>query len=537
MRNKKKLNLISAAALLIGALAACGIAPNSQGAVQRDATPPYSQSASNQPAVDIAEPSFEEQSLGRGVILALNSETPSVAPARHTALIGAYKNDMTHSGLFRMRYDVMEPIPNLITGWTALSDTLFEFTLREDVFFHNGDKMTAYDVAASLDYVRTHPEARAFHGSVAGWEAVGPYTVIIDTGVPDSRLFFDLSAHSNFIMPIGLIEAGHDFTIEPIGSGPFVFDEWIHGDSLTFRAFENYFDTERTARVEYVTWRIIPEGASRTIALEASEVDFIMDVSFPDIPRMEANPNLTVFMRPGNTFQYFIFNNDNPKFQNIYVRHAIDMALDREAMLIASLDGYGIPIWHAMPPMFVGASDEGIRSFDPEGARVLLAREGIDPASLAFDMLAFNEEQRRRAEVAQSNLLDIGIPTTITMIDFAAWLTFTLGDNFDTSFANFTVSNLQTLMRSLMHRDNINVQNRARKDNQELSDLIDRAIATIDAAERNAVLKEASRIANEYAGFLGTNMTMIVRAFNSNLIVPEIAANGSTSLNMIYWTD
>ncbi|MCL2564669.1 MAG: ABC transporter substrate-binding protein [Defluviitaleaceae bacterium] len=533
MKKKKALSLVLAGILLIAALGACGAAPNNPNVTQTTT----SQDTQPAPAADTSEATQQETGLGRGIILALNAETPSVAPARHTALIGSYKNDMTHNGLFRFHYNTMEPVPDLVTGWTALSDTLFEFTLREDVFFHNGDKLTAHDVAASLAYVRTHPEARTFHVSIADWEVIDEYTVRIDTGVPDARLFFDLCSHANFIMPISLIEAGHDFTVEPIGSGSFVFDEWIHGDSLTFRAFDNYFDTERRAKIEYVTWRVIPEGASRTIALEAGEVDYIMDVSFPDIPRLEANPDITVFMRPGNTFQYFIFNNDRPIFQNIHVRHAIDMALDREAMLTASLDGYGIPIWHAMPPMFAGASDEGIRSFDPEGARALLASEGIDPESLAFDMLAFNEEQRRRAEVVQSNLLDIGIPTTITMIDFAAWLTFTLGDTFDTSFANFTVSNLQTLMRTIMHRDNINAQNRARKDHQELSDLIDRALATIDTGERIAILEEASKIANEYAGFLGTNMTMMVRAFNANLVAPEIAANGSMFLNMVYWAN
>jgi len=307
------------------------------------------------------------------------------------------------------------------------------------------------------------------------------------------------------------------------------------GDSLTFTAFEEYFDEARTARVEYVHWRIIPEGASRTIALETGEIDFIVDVAFPDIPRLEADDNITVFQRPGNMFQYFLFNNDRPQFQNVYVRRAIDMALDREAMVIASLDGFGLPVYSTMPPIFDGSSQEGTRNFDPEGAVALLAEQGIDPASIEFDMLVFNEEQRRRAEVAQANLADIGMTTSITMIDHATWLTLTMGDNYETSFANHTQPNLLAFMRAIIHRDNIDVQNRARWDNEELSALIDQAIATIDTDARNAILQEASRMANEDVGFLGTNMNVVVRAFSSQLIVPEIAMNGSMFLNMAYW--
>jgi len=536
MKKERILGMAVVGVLIVFGLSACGTPATEQAHSPAPTQTPTEQAAAPAPNVPAVEP-LEGRPIGRGLTLALNAETPSVAPARHTALIGYYKNELTHNGLVRLGYQNLEPILDLAESFTALSDTLFEFNIRQGVRFHNGDYLSAYDVAASLEYVRTYPETRSFHNSVVAWEVVDRYTIILDSGVPDARMLFDLSFQPNFIMPISLIEAGHDFQANPVGSGPFVFEEWRSGDFLTFRAFEDYFDTDRSPMIEYITWRIIPEGASRTIALETGEVDYVMDVSFPDIPRMEENPDITILQRPSATFQYFIFNTDRPQFQNVYVRHAIDMALDREAMLIASLDGFGIPIWTSMPPAFAGATTEGSRDFDPDGARALLAEHNVDPATLDFDMMVFNEEQRRRAEVAQSNLADIGITTTITMIEFATWLSLTLGDTFDTSFANFTVSNLPTLMYNLMHYRNIDSQNRARWNNPELSALIDQGIATIDDNARNAIFEEASRIANEDAGFVGTNMTLIVRAFNSNLVVPEVAANGSMFFNMVHWVD
>ena len=526
---KRILSFALSLALIVGILGACA--------------PPQQPDAANVPApVQPAQPGTTpvpppppEDNVGRGVTMAIQAETPTVAPARHTALIGTFKNDLTHNGLFRIHYNTLEPIPDLVASWHAVSDTLFEFTLHEGIMFHNGEEMTADDIVASMFYVRTYPYARTWHGSVVDAWALDRYTFVLDTGEPNALLLFELAHQANYIMPKSLIDAGHDFTLLPIGSGPFRFDNWSLGDSLTFTRFEDYFDTNRRAHIEYVHWRIIPEGASRTIALETGEVDYIVEVAFPDIPRMRENPNITVFERPGLTYIYLLLNNEMPQFSNIYVRHAIDMAIDKEAVVAAAVDGFGLPIWQSTPPVFAGSSTVGIRSFDPEGARALLAREGVDPTTLDFDMLVYSEEHRRRAEVVQSNLADLGITTTITMIDFAAWLT-TAGTT-DAAFGAFTANNLLTFMRSTMHVDSIPAPNRSRITNRELSDLIEEAIATVDATARVAVLEEASRVSNEHSGFVPLHMNMLIRAFNSNLIAPEIAAGGAMHLNMVYWVE
>jgi len=532
MTKTRLLSIFLLSALLIATLVAC--AP----AATQPATPAdnAATTAATAPATGgtAALPS-PEQAIERGLSLAIQAETPTLAPARHTALIGGFKNSLTHNGLFRVNYDDLEPLPDLVEDWRALSDTLFEFTLRQGVLFHNGEEMTAEDVVASMHYVRTYPEARVFHGSVVDAEVVDRYTFILDTGEPNALLFFELSHQANLIMPKSLIDAGNDFNVNPVGSGPFVFEDWSLGDSLTFTRFDDYFDDERFPRVDYVHWRIIPEGASRTIALETGEVDFIVEVAFPDIPRMRENPDITVYERPGLTYIYLLLNNDTPMFENIHVRHAIDMAIDKDSLVMAAVDGFGVPISVAVPPVFPGVSHEGTRSFDPEGARALLAEHNIDPATLDFDMLVYSEEHRRRAEVVQANLADLGITTTITMIDFATWLG-TAGTT-DSAFGAFTSANLLSFMRSTMHIESIPAPNRSRQTNEELSALISEAIATVDADARLSIVERATRVANEHAGFIPLHMNVLVRAFNSNLAVPEIAASGAMNLNMVYWTE
>ena len=538
MKKIRTLCMIFGSIFIVSIFVACAPAQQTRvgtAAPQADTAQP-APTAPGPPDATIAQ-EMGDRPIGRGLTVAINAETPSVTIARHSAVIGHWKNVLTHNGLFRSHPDGLDPIPDLITGFTAISDTLFDFYLRDDVFFHNGDKLTAYDVYASLHYVRTTPDQRAVHTSMVGWEVIDTYTIRIDTGVPNSLFFNDLAHQGNFVVPRGLIEAGHDFTSHPVGSGPFYFYEWRFGDSLTFNAFENYFDRERSPRIAYVHWRVIPEGSSRTIALETGEVNYVTHVAEPDVRRLQENPNITVLMRPGSTFQYMILNNERPQFENRYVRWAIDMALDREAMLIASLDGFGEPIWTTAPPMFRGVTTENTRSFDPDGARALLAEQGIDPATLGFELLAFDETQRRRAEVIQANLADIGIPITITMIEFAAWGDQTRLGDFEASLANFTAGTLQGFMRNLVGIEMIDVQNRSRIRYQELSDLVEEAIVTIDPDARVAILEEVVRRSNFHAGYIGTNMNAVIRAFDSRLVTPYLAPGGGMFFNMMYWNE
>jgi len=533
MKKKSILGLVLIGMLAIGTLGACTPTEPVEPSVPTQPAEP-TPSGTTTPTEPAPEQAAVEQ---RGLIMAVQSETPSIAPARHTSLVGHFKNVMTHNGLFRLHYEALDPIPDVVSSWRALSDTQFEFTLYEGIMFHNGEELTAYDFVASFEYARSYPYAVTVHASIAHAEAIDSHTLLIDTGEPNAMLFFDLAHHGNWAMPRSLIEAGHDFTANPVGSGPFVFDHWNFGDSIHFVRNDDFFDAERAAHIPYVTWRIIPEGSSRTIALETGEVDYIVEVAFPDIPRLRDNDNITVFERPGLTFHLMNMNNTRFPFDNIHVRHAIDMALDREAMVLASLDGFGVVNWQTTPPMFPGSSSENIRSFDPEGAKALLAEHGIDPASIGFEMAVTTEEQRRRAEVAQANLAEIGIPTSVTMMDFATQLSLSQAGELEAHFGAFTASNILSFMRGTMHSSSIGAQNGSRIDNPELDRLIDLAIATTDEAQRTAILYEATALSNEFLGTVPTSMNILVRAFSSSLNAPEIAPNGFMFLNRVYWTE
>ena len=527
MKMKRILSMLLLGSMFMGVLAACAPAAPAGDAAAPAGTAPAAPGA--------GAPLAEDGTVINHIIIGTENETPTISPGRHGTLAGGFMNAMTHNGLFRQHYATLDIVPDLVESYRSITDSLWEFTLHRGVMFHNGEEMTAHDVAASLEYLRSYPYAMAFQGSVAGWEVVDNHTIRLDTGEPNALLFVDLTNHGNFVLPASLIEAGHDFTVNPIGTGPFVFEEWRTGDFLSFTAFEHYFDTARAPSISEVTWRIIPEGASRTIALEMGEIHYIVEVAAPDVPRMQDHPDIHVHLGMSTQHNHLLLNNELPMFADINVRRAIDMAIDKEAVVIVGMDGLATPIWNQVPINFAGVSFENENTFDPEGARALLAEAGIDPGTISFDIIVSNDARRRMAEVIQANLADIGIETTITQTDFATFFALTTEGEYETSIANFTSASLLTYMFAMLHRDNIGGLNRNRINNPELSRLVDQAIATVDEPARLAVIGEATSLANAYTGMVPLFQALIARAFNVNLAVPETGGAGELHINMMYW--
>jgi len=533
---KKLLGITLASFLLIGSLSGCA---QEQPAPAPTQTPtPVAPAAPAAPATPVALPeTIAPQGAYGSLVVATAHETPSIAPARHNAVAGTFINRMTHNGLFRICPITLDPIPDLVASYRNVSDTIWEFTIHEGVMFHNGEEMTAEDIHASFWHAREFPEAVISLASVYSSEVVDRYTIRVDTGTPNAMLLIDLAQQANFIQPKSLIEAGHDFTVTPVGSGPYQFLDWRTGEYLTFTAFDDYFDTERAPHIRDITWRIIPEGASRTIALETGEVDFIIEVATPDIPRMEADPDITVFRGMGTGHHFMILNNENPMFGDINLRRAMDMAIDKESVVIAGLDGLATPTWHQVPIGFPGVSNEGLNSFDPDGAIALLAEHGIDPTGIDFEIIISDDQSRRIGEVIQANLADVGITVTLSMMDLATRLAITATPDFYAAIASFNPNSLIMYVNGVYHSSNINASNRTRTNRPEFDELIDRAVAVTNEAARVQIFYELTRTLNENTGQIPLFQVMVLRAFNSNLLAPELDANNNLNVNMMQWLD
>ena len=539
MKKRNILSLVLVGALVIGALSACSSSTPTPAPTTPEATTTPAATTSTAPAATTPEapapaPAAGTEPTGK-IIVGTANETPSLTIAEHNAVAGTYMNMLTHNGLLRTDYATLKPVVDLAESYTALNELDWEFKLRQDVYFHNGDHMTADDVVASLEYVKQFPDCQQYQIRIVKVEKTDDYTVVISTAEPSAMILNDLNHHGNWILPKSLIDSGNDFNMNPIGSGPYVFKNWTFGDSLDFEAFDNYFDTDRAPMIKDMTWRVIPEGSSRTIALEAKEVDLIVEVATQDIPRLQANPDIEVFLTQGLGHNFMMINNEIAPFDNIYVRKALDMAIDKEALVGIGLDGLAVPIYVQQTYGLPGNTDKGTNSYDPEGAAALLAEHGIDPASIKFDIICSDDSKRRCGEVIQSSLAEIGIEVTLSTMDLATYLSVTADGSYEAAIGGYNSTDLLSYLIGVWHSASINASNKTRTNIPEIDALIDKATATLEEGPRVAILEEVCELINLNTGQIPIYSNFMMRAHNANLVLPELNPSNPVNLNMGYW--
>ena len=479
----------------------------------------------------------DKKSSGGGnkdsIVIATMSETPSLSPYDHNATAGSYMNLLTYSTLFNTDVE-MNPQPNLVESYENTSETEWVFKLKQGVKFHNGDEMKAEDVVASIEYGKTCAEVNLYNQCVETIEAVDDYTIKITTPGPSAILLNHLCHHGNAIVPKKLLDEGHDFASDPVGSGPYKLVEWKRGDSVEFEAFADYFDGE--APIKHMTWKIIPEGSSRTIALEAGEIDFIVEVEAMDYDRLAGNDEVDIYEYDATEHNWMMLNNEKPGLDNVNVRKAMDCAIDKESVIAVALNGMGTAIYSQAPNNMPGASEENVNSFDAEQAKKYMDESGVDPASIEMSIICSNDTKKRAAEVIQANLKDtLGITATIESMDLATYLSVTGEGNYTASIGNYTSSDMVSFLVGVFHSKSINGSNKTRLNNPEVDALIDKASATIDATEREKVLQECVSLINTLTPQVPLYQPVNFRAYNANLQGVEVSPSGTLYFEDVSW--
>ena len=329
-------------------------------------------------------------------------------------MAGDYINQMTHNSLFYTDEN-LEPQPCLVESYEIVSDTEWVFKLKQGVKFHNGQEMKAADVKASLELCKESPQVSQYGTSSGTIEVVDDYTIKMTTDGPQSGLLSDLCHHGNAILPADLIASGHDFNKEPIGTGPYKLVAWNKGESLELEAFEDYWGG--APAIKKVVWKVIPEGSSRTMALEAGEVDLIIEVESTDFTRLQDNADLVTFNEAGTSHNWLMINNEKAPFDNIDFRRALASAIDKNAVVQVALNGLGSVSDSMIAESFPGVVTDGAPTYDPEKAKEYLAASGLNPADCGFTIICSDDTKLRAGQVIQSSLKEnLGVDVTLESI-------------------------------------------------------------------------------------------------------------------------
>jgi peptide/nickel transport system substrate-binding protein len=237
----------------------------------------------------------------------------------------------------------MKLVPDLALAWKATDDQTWEFELRPDVQFQNGEKFTADAVKFTLERVldpAAHSPTISYITTVAGVDVVDEHTVRIRTKGPDPLLPTRMSRYPAYIVPPAYVkQAGADFARKPIGTGAYRVTEFVPDDHVTMVANPGYWRGKPA--IDTVIWRPIPEPTARVAALLSGEVQLIEGLPVDLVPTAEANPDVSVVnVKHGGLIIYLGLKTSEKPLDDIRVRKALSLAIDRQTIVAQILKGY-----------------------------------------------------------------------------------------------------------------------------------------------------------------------------------------------------
>jgi len=421
--------------------------------------------------------------------------------------------------------------PALATSWHAVSDTVWEFRLREGVAWHDGKPFTADDVAFTIARVPTIPSGAGFSYAVRPIqrvEVVDAHTIRLHTDRPTPLLPNDfanvqiIARHAAEGAQTERFNSGK----AAIGTGPYRLVSFRSGQGAEFVRNDAYWaGREPWARVDY---RFLPNDGSRVAAVLAGDVDVIDQVPANDVARLRREARLRISETPGVRLIYLQADfsrqgavptvtdsqgrplEKNP-FLDRRVRRALDLAIDRQALAARVMEGTAIPTGQWLP--------EGAYSYNPEvpvtqpdsaAAKRLLAEAGF-PDGFRLTLSTPNDRYPGDAKTAQAVAqfwTRIGVRTEVEALPWATYLTRGRNQEFAFRLGGWGSPSgeasylLRNVVGTFDRKTGWGSPNFSRYSNPELDALTGRAITILDDAEREKVLREAVALEARELGIL-----------------------------------
>jgi peptide/nickel transport system substrate-binding protein len=356
---------VLAAALLLLACAPQQTEPTRQANRQQAGAPATSSSASQATAAQAPRAGAKVRAT-----IVLGSEPVSINPYGDSA-----------SFVYGMWMHLMEPLvmwnpakgenePVLAVAWHNPDPYTWEFKLRQGVKFHDGSDFTAADVIHSYTRIREDPGSvqKSTLEHVVAMEAPDPYTVRIHTREPDAAFLFRIN---NRVISSKSVwdRLGPELADrQPIGTGPYVFKEWVQGQRWVMEKNPNYWNPERQLVVDELVVRFVKEPQALVTGLLNGELDVIPNVQPQFIPQIENSGVAHVAGARGAGIMFVGMNAAHKPWDNLKLRQAVAHAIDREAIVQGILNGRGY--------VLTGPVGEGQYAYDPH----LKAGQTYDPA-------------------------------------------------------------------------------------------------------------------------------------------------------------
>jgi dipeptide transport system substrate-binding protein len=424
-------------------------------------------------------------------------------------------------------------IPGLAEKWDVSDDGLtYTFHLRKGVKFHSNKtfkptrEFNADDVIATFNRMWKADDP---YSKVSG----GAYDYFNDMGMPDllksidkvddhtvkftlnkpeapfiANMAMDFAAiHSKEYMD-AMMKAGTPEQVDqaPIGTGPFRLVDYQKDAVIRYEANPSYFRGKQ--KLDKLVFAITPDATARIAKLQAGECQIAPYPNPADLPKLKADPKLKVEEQEGLNVGYLAFNVEKKPFDDKRVRQALNMAIDKNAIIKAVYQGQGKPAKNPIPPT-IWSYDEAIKPYpyDPKKAAELLKEAGV--SNLTTDLWympvqrPYNPDAKKVAELMQSDLAKVGITAELKTFEWGEYRKRLQAGEHQMGLLGWTGDNgdPDNFMGVLLSCGSARPggQNIAKWCNKDFSDLIDQAKQTADRGKRTELYKKAQEIFHDEA--------------------------------------
>lgn len=424
--------------------------------------------------------------------VALANKPRSFDPQRNTDSSTLAVTKQIYNNLFLIDENG-DVISELVDNYSIDEDNAITLKLKKGVLFHDGSEMKALDVKKSLERNLKIPVSKVLVESIEGIEILDDYTLKIIQKNSPFILLHNL-AHSSTAIVKESVEDENGVNL--LGTGAYKIKDWKLAEKITLERFNSYF--EGAPQVEEIVFQTIPESSNRLIALETKEIDIAYDISANDIKGIEKKPDLKVINKPSLGSDFLTINTE--KLKDKRVRQALDYAIDKDSIIKAVYEGYGVVPNSILSPNVFGYSKDGKkREYNPEKARDLLKEAGVE--NLKLNLWIYDEPSRQQmAQIIQANLKEVGIDTEIMVAEVSTFLQYTGMGEHDMLIGLWYVStgDADYGYYPLLHSSSRGaIGNRSFYSNVKVDRLLDSARAASDVDKRREEYKEVQDIVFE----------------------------------------
>lgn len=428
-------------------------------------------------------------------------------------------------------------VPQIATKWDYKSPTEIVFTLRDDVKFHDGQPLSAQDVAFSVNRIIDpkfkSPQFSQFN-KIKSAAVSGDNEVTVVTDGPYPVLLAQLVKLS--IVPKHVVETiGDDaFNAAPVGSGPYKFESWDRGSAVTLSRNDDYWgDKGPFPKVEF---RAVPDAATRLADLQAGNADLVVTLDADQAKQLEGSGSGKVLSALTERIAYLKLNPTLPPLDNPKVRQAVAQAIDKQGIVEGLLGGFDKPATQMANNTYLGyVRDLESLPFDPEAAKKAVEEAGAGKTKLSFATSPVFDQ--RIVQALAQMLTDAGFDVEIQLTDMATYLKRAQSDpaqqaNFAFGRWSCACQDVDGVLFPLLHSSSSWSSLR----NAEIDSLLERGRNTLDEKERLEAYTGVSQFVAKEVPLVPLYEAAVLYGAAANLEWKP-TANESMFLNRMTWRD